>query len=65
MSIKYASIFDRKTLPNLPQFGFLAWKYAIWQPWLESFPASVLQARSRSYDRELQRQRSKNLQRHE
>jgi hypothetical protein len=33
MDIKCTSIFYCKTLQNLPKFGFLVWKYTIWQPW--------------------------------
>jgi hypothetical protein len=32
VSTKYANIFYSKTLQNLPKFGFLVWKYIIWQP---------------------------------
>jgi hypothetical protein len=32
MDIKYTNIFLCKTLQNLPKFGFLVWKYTIWQP---------------------------------
>jgi hypothetical protein len=31
-TIDYDNIFHSKTLQNLPRFGFLVWKYAIWQP---------------------------------
>jgi hypothetical protein len=33
MAIKYTKIFHCKSLRNIPEFGFLVWKYAIWQPW--------------------------------
>jgi hypothetical protein len=32
-TIKYTNIFHYKTLQNLPKFGFLVCKFAIWQPW--------------------------------
>jgi hypothetical protein len=32
MAIKYTNIFHCLTLQNLPKFGFLVGKYAIWQP---------------------------------
>jgi hypothetical protein len=35
MAIKYTDIFHCKILPNLPKPGYLAWKYAIWQPWCQ------------------------------
>jgi hypothetical protein len=31
--IKYTDIFNSKALQNLPQVGFLVWKYTIGQPW--------------------------------
>jgi hypothetical protein len=40
VSIKYTSIFHRKTLQNLPKFGFLVRKQTIWQPWSSSFSLS-------------------------
>jgi hypothetical protein len=33
MAVKYSDLFHSKTLQNLPNFGFLVWKYTIWQPW--------------------------------
>jgi hypothetical protein len=30
-AIKYTNFFHCKTLQNLPNLGFLVWKYAIWQ----------------------------------
>jgi hypothetical protein len=32
MAIKYTNTFHCKSLQNLPKFGFLVWKYALWQP---------------------------------
>jgi hypothetical protein len=32
MAIKSTNIFHYKAHHNLPKFGFLVWKYAIWQP---------------------------------
>jgi hypothetical protein len=32
MAMKCSSIFNCKTLQNLPRLGFLVLKYAIWQP---------------------------------
>jgi hypothetical protein len=32
IAIKYINSFHCKTLQNLPEFGFLVWKYTIWQP---------------------------------
>jgi hypothetical protein len=36
MAIEYTNIFHWKSPQNLPKLGYLVWKYAIWQPWLES-----------------------------
>jgi hypothetical protein len=33
MCVKYTNALHCKTLQKLPKFGFLVWKYAIWQPW--------------------------------
>jgi hypothetical protein len=33
ITIKDTSIFQSRTLQNLPKFGFLVWKQTIWQPW--------------------------------
>jgi hypothetical protein len=30
---KYTNVFHHKAHQNLPKFGFLVWKYTIWQPW--------------------------------
>jgi hypothetical protein len=35
ITILYTNIFYCKTLQNLPKFGFLVWKYAIWHPCLQ------------------------------
>jgi hypothetical protein len=42
MAIKYTFIFNSNTLQNLPKFGALVRKYAIWQPWPYSYPEAAL-----------------------
>jgi hypothetical protein len=42
VSIKYTNIFHCKTLQNLPKFGFLVWKQAIWQPCWELCKDKIL-----------------------
>jgi hypothetical protein len=32
--MKYTNNLHSKALQNLPNLGFLVWKYTIWQPWL-------------------------------
>jgi hypothetical protein len=32
----HANIFHCRYLLNLPKFGFLVWKFTIWQPWSKS-----------------------------
>jgi hypothetical protein len=33
MAMLYTNIFHLKAPQNIPKFGYLVWKYNIWQPW--------------------------------
>jgi hypothetical protein len=41
MAIKCSNIVHCKTFQNLPKFGFLVWKYTIWQPCLSGENADI------------------------
>jgi hypothetical protein len=41
IATKYTNTLHCKTIKNLPKLGFLVWKYAIWQPWSQSYGSGI------------------------
>jgi hypothetical protein len=42
MCIKYTDIFHCKNLQKLLKFGFLVWKYTLWQPCIATLKKSEI-----------------------